>query len=146
MISFRAARGKLLSDWPLSSRSLISEAIAGRAAVGGGRTEQAGQRRLSRRLWGRRRPWGRSVGQRPLIRRFIDDEARFLWLAAPGPVPQTAVGFDFDGAPFSHVGTLVTFEVLVRRFAAGRGDPRQSGTVDPLPDVGGTLRPRRRRG
>ena len=85
------------------------------------------------RLWAtRRRPWVDRLASAWLIRRFIDDEARFLWLAAPETCPATAVGFDFDGAPFSHVGTLVTFEVLVA-FCAGRGDPRQSGTVDPLP-------------
>ena len=51
-----------------------------------------------------------------LIERFIDPAASFLWLAHPRDCPADAVGFDFDGATFSHVEHLVTFEVLVRSF------------------------------
>jgi hypothetical protein len=51
-----------------------------------------------------------------LIRRFIDSRARFLWLASPGECPEDALGFDFDGAAFTHVGDRVTFEVLVASF------------------------------
>jgi hypothetical protein len=55
-----------------------------------------------------------------LIRRFIDPQAQFLWLAAPADCPADALGFDFDGATFSHVATTperVTFEVLAASFA-----------------------------
>jgi hypothetical protein len=39
------------------------------------------------RLWAtRRRPWVDRLASAWLIRRFIDDEARFLWLAAPETV------------------------------------------------------------
>ncbi|MCS5946797.1 chromate resistance protein [Klebsiella variicola subsp. variicola] len=75
------------------------------------------------------------------MRRFIDDEALFLWLAAPEDCPATAVGFDFDGAPFSHVGTLVTFEVLVRRFALDAVIPDSLGRLIHFLDVGGVLTP-----
>ena len=82
------------------------------------------------RLWAtRRRPWVDRLASARLIRRFIDDEARFLWLAAPETCPATAVGFDFDGAPFSHVGTLVTFEVLVRRFVLDAVIPDSLGRL-----------------
>ena len=85
------------------------------------------------RLWAtRRRPWVDRLASAWLIRRFIDDEARFLWLAAPEDCPATAVGFDFDGAPFSHVGTLVTFEVLV---------PDALGRLIHFLDVGGEPTP-----
>jgi hypothetical protein len=52
-----------------------------------------------------------------LIARFIDPQAQFLWLADPAALPRGALGFDFDGARFSHVGARVTFEVLLASFA-----------------------------
>jgi hypothetical protein len=51
-----------------------------------------------------------------LIRRFIDPGAHLLWLASPADCPPDALGFDFDGATFSHVGVRVTFEVLLPSF------------------------------
>jgi len=51
-----------------------------------------------------------------LIKRFIDKEARFKWIDAPRDCPRSAVGFDFDGADFTHVGAKVTFEVLAGSF------------------------------
>ena len=51
-----------------------------------------------------------------LIKRFIDPKARFRWLKNPKDCPRAALGFDFDGATFTHVGARVTFEVLVASF------------------------------
>jgi hypothetical protein len=69
------------------------------------------------RLWAtRRRPWIDRLASAWLIRRFIDPTARFLWLAAPADCPPEALGFDFDGAAFTHVSTKVTFEVLLASF------------------------------
>jgi hypothetical protein len=51
-----------------------------------------------------------------LIKRFIDPKAKFLWLGRISDCPKTALGFDFDGADFSHVGNKVTFEVLLQSF------------------------------
>ena len=54
-----------------------------------------------------------------LIRRFIDPEARFIWLDDPAgstPAPRGALGFDYDGARFTHVGARVSFEVLSASF------------------------------
>jgi hypothetical protein len=51
-----------------------------------------------------------------LIQRFIDPQARILWLADPADCPPDALGFDFDGATFSHIGSRVTFEVLAASF------------------------------
>ncbi|NOT13179.1 MAG: hypothetical protein HOP23_15315 [Methylococcaceae bacterium] len=69
------------------------------------------------RIWAtRQRPWIDRLASTWLIRRFIDPAARFLWLAKPGACPDDAVGFDFDGAAFTHVGAKVTFEVLVASF------------------------------
>lgn len=51
-----------------------------------------------------------------LIGRFIDPSARFLWLASPDDCPDEALGFDFDGATFTHVEEKVTFETLLASF------------------------------
>lgn len=64
----------------------------------------------------RQRLWVDRVASAWLIRRFIDPEARFLWLKTPQECPADAIGFDFDGAAFTHTATRVTFEVLVTSF------------------------------
>ena len=65
------------------------------------------------RTWAtRERLWIDRVASAWLIRRFIDPKARFVWLKKVKDCPKRAVGFDFDGAQFTHVGTKVTFEVL----------------------------------
>jgi hypothetical protein len=69
------------------------------------------------RLWAtRRRPRVDRLASAWLIRRFIDANARFLWLEKPADCPAEALGFDFDGAAFSHVGERVTFETLLASF------------------------------
>ena len=69
------------------------------------------------RTWAtRRRPWVDRVASAWLIRRSIDPQARFRWLAKPSECPKGAIGFDFDGAAFSHVGERVTFETLLASF------------------------------
>lgn len=69
------------------------------------------------RLWATRRHlWVDRVASAWLIRRFIDRDARFKWLARPSDCPKKALGFDFDGAAFSHVGDRVTFETLMASF------------------------------
>ncbi len=69
------------------------------------------------RRWATRaNPWVDRVASAWLIRRFIDREAQFLWLTHPAECPEDAVGFDFDGAEFSHVGDRVSFEVLLASF------------------------------
>jgi hypothetical protein len=69
------------------------------------------------RIWAtRRRLWVDRVASAWLIRRFIDRDARFRWLARPSECPKSALGFDFDGATFTHVGDRVTFETLMASF------------------------------
>lgn len=64
----------------------------------------------------RARPWVDRLACAWLIRRFVDPAARFVWLADPASPPADVLGFDFDGARFTHVGALVTFEVLIASF------------------------------
>ncbi|MEP7300008.1 MAG: chromate resistance protein ChrB domain-containing protein [Caldimonas sp.] len=91
------------------------------------------------RVWAtRRRLWVDRVASAWLIRRFIDPEARFQWLAKPADCPKKALGFDFDGASFTHVGDRVTFETLLASFGLD-GDAalaRIAAMVHQL-DVGG---------
>ncbi len=69
------------------------------------------------RTWAtRERLWIDRVASAWLIRRFIDPKAKFLWLKRIRDCPKSAVGFDFDGAEFTHVDSRVTFEVLVGSF------------------------------
>ena len=51
-----------------------------------------------------------------LVSRFIDKSPNFIWLADPKKCPKQALSYDFDGAAFTHVGELVTFEVVARSF------------------------------
>ena len=71
-----------------------------------------------RRVWATRKsPWVDRLASAWLIKRFIDREARFVWLERPSALPKKAVGYDFDGAEFTHVKHRVTFEVLLATFA-----------------------------
>jgi hypothetical protein len=91
------------------------------------------------RTWAtRRRLWVDRVASAWLIRRHIDPDARFRWLARPADCPKSALGFDFDGATFTHVGDRVTFETLLASFGLD-ADPalaRLGAMVHQL-DVGG---------
>jgi hypothetical protein len=69
------------------------------------------------RLWATRKHlWVDRMACAWLIHRFIDRDARFLWLEKPEGCPPEALGFDFDGAEFTHAGKRVTFEVLLASF------------------------------
>ena len=69
------------------------------------------------RVWATRKdPWIDRLASAWLVKRFIDKDARFEWIDSPRSCPKKAVGFDFDGAHFTHVGNRVTFEVLLASF------------------------------
>jgi hypothetical protein len=95
------------------------------------------------RLWAtRERLWVDRVASAWLIRRFIDPKAAFRWLKAPKDCPKKAVGFDFDGAEFTHVDGRVTFQVLMASFGleSDAGLARLGALVHYL-DVGGIAVP-----
>lgn len=115
--------------FPGESRSQIEGALADAEAAVNARfapdEPHSAQLKLRRRdleeyrgrTWAtRERIWVDRVASAWLIRRFIDRQAKFLWLKRVGDCPKRAVGFDFDGAEFTHVGAKVTFEVLVSSF------------------------------
>src|SRR5436190_995299 len=85
------------------------------------RVKELSPARDRRRTWAtRQRPWVDRLASAWLIRRFIDREAKFLWLETPHAKPRQAIGFDFDGADFTHARGLVTFEVLTETFGLAR--------------------------
>lgn len=94
------------------------------------------------RVWAtRRRPWVDRLATAWLIRRFIDHEARILWLERPQDCPDEALGFDFDGATFSHVGSRVTFEVVAASFGLEHAAIARLGLLVHYLDVGGAQPP-----
>ena len=69
------------------------------------------------RTWAtRRRPWVDRLATAWLIQRFIDKQPTFIWLADARKCPKSALGYDYDGATFTHVGERVTFEVVGETF------------------------------
>ncbi|MDP1524417.1 MAG: chromate resistance protein [Rhodocyclaceae bacterium] len=94
---------------------------------------------FSGRTWATRKHlWVDRMASAWLIRRFIDAHASFLWLDQPADCPANALGFDFDGATFSHAGERVTFEVLAASFGLD-ANPAISriGAIVHCLDVGG---------
>ncbi len=79
------------------------------------RSRNAGRYRA--RVWTTRaKPWVDRLASAWLIKRFIDREAKFAWFERPSERPRGAIGFDFDGAEFTHVRNRVTFETLLASF------------------------------
>lgn len=95
------------------------------------------------RIWAtRKRPWVDRLASAWLIRRHIDPEARFKWLKAPADCKASWLGFDFDGATFTHVDSFVTFETLLHSFGL-EGNPSLARVAELVHymDVGGAAVP-----
>lgn len=113
-----------IDHFPGESRRQAEAAMAALEAKASGEPrEMAGEiLRLVRadysgRTWATRKAlWVDRMASAWLIRRFIDRKAKFLWLDNPKKCPKSALGFDFDGAQFTHVGGRVSFEVLAASF------------------------------
>lgn len=94
------------------------------------------------RLWAtRQRLWVDRLACAWLIRRHIDPQAKLLWLATPADCPADALGFDFDGATFTHVGARVSFEVLLASFGLETPALQRFGALVHFLDVGGVQPP-----
>lgn len=94
------------------------------------------------RLWAtRQRPKVDRLASAWLILRHIDPAAEFQWLATPADCPAHAIGFDFDGAEFTHVEDKVTFETLLESFALDTPALRRMAVLVHALDVGGTRPP-----
>jgi hypothetical protein len=90
------------------------------------------------RTWAtRQRPWVDRLASAWLIKRFIDPQAQLVWLTSINDCPPNALGFDFDGAAFSHVAGRVTFEVLLDSFGLEQVALKRIGALVHYLDVGG---------
>jgi len=105
-----------------------------------GEPERLDVSQFQNRVWATRRNlWVDRLASAWLIRRFIDGGARFVWLAQPQDCPADALGFDFDGARFSHIGNRVTFETLLASFDLENDAAlKRLGALVHSLDVGGT--------
>ena len=74
------------------------------------------QESLQRRTWATRKPlWADRLACAWLIRRFVDPEARVVWLDKGQSMPEDALGFGFDGAHFTNSASRVTYEEMLSR-------------------------------
>ena len=77
-----------------------------------------------RRSWATRKPlWADQLASAWLIRRFIDAEAKLLWLERNQECPDTAIGYGFPGATFSNTKDSVTFEEILVSFKLDKNVP-----------------------
>lgn len=108
-----------------------------------GRIPRLNRKDYRGRTWATRaRPWVDRMASAWLIKRFIDPKARIVWLSDPKNCPRRALGFDFDGAAFTHVRARVTFEVLLASFALDDDKALEHiGRLVHYLDVGGVPEP-----
>lgn len=133
------ARARTLAAWRETERLAAAARVPGEPSP-----DERPIRRLKRadhrgRTWATRRDlWVDRMASAWLIARFVDPNARFVWLTDPKRCPPDALGFDYDGATFSHVGERVTFETLLASFGLERNAAlARVGRVVHALDVGG---------
>jgi hypothetical protein len=103
------------------------------------RVAKLNKKEYAGRIWATRaRPWVDRLASAWLVRRFVDPKARIVWIKDPVKKPAKALGFDFDGAEFTHADDKVTFEVLLHSFDLQK-DPALShvGSIVHYLDIGG---------
>jgi len=112
-----AARDQTATSLALASAEFSAVSNPDEPQSSKGRIKKLDKDEFHNRTWAtRKRPWVDRLASAWLIRRFVDSGAKFKWLNKPQDCPKTALGFDFDGATFTHIGSLVTFEVLLAAF------------------------------
>ena len=117
----------------------LEAATTGEPSNGASRIRRFASADFQGRTWATRKNlWVDRMASAWLIRRFIDRKAKFLWLDNPKKCPRQALGFDFDGAAFTHAGGMVSYEVLAASFGLDT-DPALAkiGAIVHCLDVGG---------
>jgi hypothetical protein len=120
-------------------RDLQQAYSSGEPRASRGRVRSVSSANYQKRVWAtRKNPWVDRLASAWLIKRFVDREARFVWIDHAHDLPRKAIGFDFDGAEFTHAGNRVTFEVLLSSFGLEH-DPALAkvGAAVHFLDVGG---------
>ncbi|TMH41442.1 MAG: chromate resistance protein [Betaproteobacteria bacterium] len=140
-IDFFPGQAKLQAAEAIAAlkRSLQEAYSCGEPRASRKRLRLVDKTRYQKRVWATRKaPWVDRLASAWLIKRFVDRDARFVWIESPRQRPRQAVGFDFDGAEFSHVDNRITFEVLLTSFGLDH-DPALTalGAVVHFLDVGG---------
>lgn len=130
-----ASQRLLAAEADLSARAAKNE-----PAFRQGEPEKLNPTDYQNKTWATRQDlWADRLASAWLIRRFIDPQAQFFWLADTAECPADALGFDFDGAHFTHVGRYVTFEALILSFGLEQNAALQRlGKLVHTLDVGGS--------
>jgi hypothetical protein len=72
------------------------------------------------RTWATRKPlWADRLASAWLVRRFVDPQAKLVWLDESQEPPEGAIGFAFDGAHFANTEVRVAYEEILARLKLG---------------------------
>ncbi len=116
-----------LDFFPSESKALAARALSRaeravhalmfpEAQKSSGTVDTAGEQYF-RQVWATRKPlWADQLASAWLIRRFIDAEAKLLWLDKNQECPAQAIGYAFAGARFCNSRDKVTFEEMLASF------------------------------
>jgi len=140
-IDFFPGQANLQASEAISAldRSLQELYSRGEPHASAKRLRRLDRSRYQKRVWATRKDlWVDRLASAWLIKRFIDREAKFVWVDHPRNRARNAVGFDFDGAAFTHSNGRVTFEVLLTSFNL-ENDPALAaiGAAVHFLDIGG---------
>ncbi len=99
--------------------------------------------KLQRRSWATRKPaWADRLACAWLIRRFIDLEAKVMWLEKSEPPPSGALGFAYDGAHFTANAGRVAYEEMLAKLDLGRNPAlAKIASIVHFLEIGGTAVP-----
>ena len=90
----------------------------------------ADERRYQGRVWVTRpRPGVDRMASAWLIRRFVDSQARFDFVADRDAAARDTIPFDMFGVEFTHRGDQCTFETLCRVFAIGNAAAKRLAEI-----------------
>jgi len=95
---------------------------------------------LLRRTWATRRPaWADRLACAWLIRRFVDPEARLVWLEKGEEAPAGALGFGFEGAHFAPSEARIAYEEMLARLDLAKNPAlAKIGSIVHFLEAGGT--------
>ncbi len=112
-----AARDQVKALLEELAQQLAAKLNPGEPHAAPGKVNRLNRADYQGRTWAtRKNMWVDRMASAWLIACFIDEKAKFKWLVKSGDCPKKTLGFDYDGAAFTHIGNRVTFEVLLVSF------------------------------